>query len=192
MTKPTSIGRGREEGRTFVREEILRRGRRDGSSSALALFLSLHSGSVSASPIGNIATGPAAANLALYASGSNQRIGACFGKKKRDKRLVSGKSRAQLIVSGMYLSLTLYLVMLQAACFGVGKPCVLDIAHAWAHAGDVSLSVFFPPVYSLLFHLLHLFNSLIAFRARFSPFLAIARTARETRMDSGFRSKIYY
>ena len=36
-----------------------------------------HSGSVSASPIGNIATGPAAASLALYASGSNQRIGAC-------------------------------------------------------------------------------------------------------------------
>lgn len=72
----TNIGRGRKEGHSFVRKSF-----EGGEDSDLG---SLHSGSVSASPIGNIATGPAAANLALYASGSNQRIGACFRKMKND------------------------------------------------------------------------------------------------------------
>lgn len=39
--------------------------------------------------------------------------------------------------------------MLQAACFGVGKPCVLNIAHAWAHAGDSNRKSF---IFSLHIH----------------------------------------
>lgn len=45
------------------------------------LTFQFHSGSVSPSPMGNTVITPAAATLALYASGSNQRIGACWIQK---------------------------------------------------------------------------------------------------------------